>query len=754
MFNISIPELLSILLDILITIVKIALIYLITWLAGKLLRWIWRSLIIPIFQRRAYFYAYKEDGEGFYLERPLKILWFRLHRNKRWALQKDQIGYVAKRTGGGEGDAGGNFAQAENDIFFSSFSHKTHVGQVKRPAERTIPGGGAIRICEVILKRSNLEGDQYYDTPIGFINEQGEVYKYYKDRNAALKGKRLEDPILIGYARAPQLQEMKKYPGSYDTDSEAALDGIDDTTRVSEWFFFRKRKKANVKAQKISSGSTIKGFMALWTAGWRVLHAYLVDDNPDRKMRPWGIGFAVEDFWRNLFTRDAFGFSLDARAVAALLLADKEGFYLRDGEQGAEDKKGMWPTALLSLVCFLCAFPLLNRWTALEHWFEGLVGPQISKVIALILLFFGLWLIVHIFRLLCYDATDRFESFLNKMNNNVGTTNWNTELIITSVIGLILSVFSVHYLFFPIFFCALVVIIGQRVVFGPAPWPVEYPYDESDGQSGEEEEEEDNEEDCDEKIEHSAEIYSMGKSLKLSFQIPYKNDKLKSLRATNPFREGIPAQYAEIVREMINSEYSEEVYSHIRYVKNKIDKFVEKHHLSFMEKISLILRLAQNITYHHDWNSEELLPQPDEQQPKEYLLKNRDEGMDGKGYIEYCRYPTETLHDKRGDCDCHAALAASLFAACGLRCCFFTNFTNDGSGHAAMGIEINDELKKLSNDSNCFTFEGKSYIYTEATSSGLSVGDVPGGFEEMLNEKRGQYAIIEPAEFKELNHEE
>ena len=394
MLNLSIPDLLHTLQDILIIIVEIALIIIIAWLAGRLFRWLWRSLVIPIFQRRAYFYAFKEDDEGFYVEKPLRILFFiRLWRNKRWALQKDLVGYVAKRTHGSDSDKGGGSLNAENDIFFTSFAHKTHVGQVKSPAEKTMPDGSTMRICEVILKRSNVEGDKYYEAPGGFINDKGEVYKSYENRNAAIKGKKLKTPVLIGYARAPQLQEIKNFPGEYKTDSEAAGHGIEDTEeRLNEWFFFRKRKKSKVKSQKIVSGATNKGYLALWAAGWRVLHAHLIDGNPDRKMTPWGVGYAEEDFWRNIFTNEAKGFSLDARAVAALLLAEKEGFYLREGEQGAGGTKGLWPTALLSFVCYLCLFPLLNQWTALKQWFEhlfeGVVGPQISNVIALILVFF------------------------------------------------------------------------------------------------------------------------------------------------------------------------------------------------------------------------------------------------------------------------------------------------------------------------------------------------------------------------------
>lgn len=753
MFSLTIPELLQILLDILIIIAKIAFWFVIIWLAGRVILWIIRSLIIPIFQRRAYFYAFKEDSDGFYVEKPLKILWFKLRRNKRWALQKDLVGYVSKSSGSSDNDS------SQDKIFYMGFFSKTEVGQVKKPKERTDPNGGKSMICEVILKRSNLEGDTYYDAPIGFINDKGEVYKYYNNRSDALKGKKMDKPELIGYARSPKLGERKKYPGEYDTDVKAAKEGIDDTEAQTEWYFFRKRKKSKVKAQKINTQNTNKGEISLWTLGWRVLHAHCIDKNPERKQRPWGVGYAVEDFWRNLSTKDTAGFGLDARAVAALLLAEKEGFYLRSGEQGADGQKSWAPTALLALVCYICSFPywmflngLLSWISPLDEWFPAF-GPQLSTVIALILLFFLVWYFIHIIRLICYGPTAKFESLLYKINNNVGTANWNTWLIVASAIGLILSFFVVDYLFTPIFVCALIAIITNTVRYSSIEWDIESPYNDSD--SDEEEQKDDGE--SDEKIEHTASIFSAGGTRNLNFAIPFKEDGLKDLRAKNPFREGNTAEYAQRVKDMLEQEYGNNVYSKIKFVKDRVDSFVSKHHLSFLEKVNLILKLAQpdNVKYEYDSCCPELLPQSDEPQPADYLLEDRSvrkEGAEGKGYIEYCRYPTEALHDKRGDCDCHAALAAGLLSACGIRCCFFTNHTDDDTGHAAIGIEVDEDIKKFANPQNIFDYNNISFIYTETTGKDCAVGEVPPGFQKMLeNPERGTFAIIEPAIF---NNEE
>ena len=250
----------------------------------------------------------------------------------------------------------------------------------------------------------------------------------------------------------------------------------------------------------------------------------------------------------------------------------------------------------------------------------------------------------------------------------------------------------------------------------------------------------------------------MGKNCELEFKVPYKSEGLKGLRAANLFREGNTPEYSQRVRDMIERECREEVYSKIRYVKDRIDRFVSKHHLSYIEKVNLILKLAQpnNIDYAYDSCCPELLPQMDEPQPSPALLEDRRDGQEGQGYIEYCRYPSETLHDKRGDCDCHAALAVGLLAACGIRCCYFTNYTDDDEGHAAFGIEVNEDTKAFLTSANRLTYKGKEFIYTEATGTNCSIGEVPTGFQNMLNDpNRGTYAIVEPVLFnKESSDEE
>ena len=714
-------------------ILVIVLSYIALYLLSFIFRWIWRSLIVPIFQRRAYFMLLPDD-EVFYLESPLRILWFRLNRNKRWALDDIEVGYVSRPRGAHNQD------QDTNDIYFTGYGWKERVGQAK--VRDDVKYG---RICEIICKLKNSEGDEFNNNPpVGFINQKGEVYKYFTNRYAAINGEKLDEPILIGYARSPQKgkREFCKTNGER-TDAEV-VPYIDDTTTDDEWYYFQKRKKSKVKARYINSSNGITGKICFWTAGWRVLHAHL---NPDssRKYRPWGIGYVIEDFWRG-FRWDAQGFGLDSRAVAALLLAEKEGFVPREDERLRDNRKGLAPTALISLVVYLLVFHFLNHWEGIENVFP-FMGPDLSKVTMLILFFFAIWIFFfHTIRMLLYNTTDRFESLLSKMNDNVGSTGWNTVLIIVCLLGLVSSMFLVDYTFFPIFLSSFISIVVNRAVFVQHKWEVENPLEKIEDSR---EEEDCQEKDDNEIVEHNVLLRTALSQLHMQFKIAYNTDKLKLLRKSNPFREGNTGNYSQRVCQMVKRELEGSLYSKLGFVSSRIKHFSRQNNLSHIETINLILKIAQpnNIAYIYDCDSVELLPQPDEPQPDPSLLTNCTIGVDGEGYKEYCRFPSETLYDKHGDCDCHAALAVGLLSACGIRCCYITGETDDQTGHAALGIEATDCLSSFFSSDNCFSYQGYQFIYVEATGKDCIIGEIPEGFKSMLDKSDStSYAIIEPFE--------
>lgn len=702
------------------------------YFASYIIRWIWRSLLLPIFQRRAYFRLLPDD-DVFYLESPLRILWFRLNRNKRWALKDSEVGYVARSSGAHNQD------QNTNDIYFTGYGMKERIGQAKVREDAKYG-----RICEIICKLRNSEGDEFNNNPpVGFINQKGEVYKYFANRDAAINEKRLEEPMLIGYARSPQKGKRELFKTNGERTDAEVVPYIESTSADDEWLFFQKRKKNKVKARYINSSNGIIGKISLWAGGWRVLHAHLHPDS-DRKCRPWGVGYAVEDFWRG-FNGDSKGYGLDARAVAALLLAEVEGFVPREDERLRDDRKGLAPTALISLICYLLSFPSFDHWKGIENVFP-FMGPELSKVAMLILLFFAIWILIfHTIRMLLYNTTDKFESFLNKLNDNVGSTGLNTLLIVICSFGLYFSTRLIDYTFFPIFLASLVAIVINRVVFLQHKWEIENPLEKTD-----EADDDKHDADGDEFVEHDVLLTTALSDLRLKFKIAYEAEKLKALRRANPFRKGNTSNYSQEVCDMVQRELNGKLYSKLEVVSGYVKQFALKNSLSYVETISLILKIAQpnNIAYIHDSDSKELLPQPDEPQPDSSLLINSTEGEGVNGYREYCRYPSETLHDKRGDCDCHAALAVGLLSACGIRCCYLTGETDDETGHAALGIEATAPLLAFVSSNNSFSYQGRHFIYVEATGQDCRIGEIPVGFGTMLqNKDNSSYAIIEPFEY-------
>ncbi len=90
---------------------------------------------------------------------------------------------------------------------------------------------------------------------------------------------------------------------------------------------------------------------------------------------------------------------------------------------------------------------------------------------------------------------------------------------------------------------------------------------------------------------------------------------------------------------------------------------------------------------------------------------------DSTGYIEYLRYPLETVYDLTGDCDCKAILACALFKKIGYRVAFAIM-----PGHAALAITTNSSPFYANLDYN-----GTKWFYCESTGDNWKPGQLPQG---------------------------
>lgn len=95
---------------------------------------------------------------------------------------------------------------------------------------------------------------------------------------------------------------------------------------------------------------------------------------------------------------------------------------------------------------------------------------------------------------------------------------------------------------------------------------------------------------------------------------------------------------------------------------------------------------------------------------------------------EYMRYPSETLFDKEGDCDCKSFLAANILHCLGYNVIFLLS---QKLKHAAFAVECKDEwldvIPSDNVDNVVMEHNGCRYIYCESTGEGNMIGCIKDG---------------------------
>ncbi len=98
------------------------------------------------------------------------------------------------------------------------------------------------------------------------------------------------------------------------------------------------------------------------------------------------------------------------------------------------------------------------------------------------------------------------------------------------------------------------------------------------------------------------------------------------------------------------------------------------------------------------------------------------------GKQQYTNYPIETLVEKRGDCEDHAILAATVLREMGMDTILIVMEQTDGKAHAALGVRATSQLP-----GTYVEFEGRRYYYCEATPAGTwRFGEIPADLSESL----------------------
>ena len=769
---ITIASLLESLAGLGVLILKIALLYVVLRISSGLFVWIWRTLLVPIFEKRAYFYRYNSEGI-FYSERGILGL-FRIGRNYRSRINDTLVGYIATKRGQKDENPGAN-------KIYLRRKGREFVGEAKSKDEEgnSYTNKQGETVCKIFLTDPDGEGGYEVNVnAVGYVDKEGRVFKYYANREDWKNDKKLDEPEFIGECETPSVKIKGKFDKTGGERSDADVlqyiewkanesrfhrteenpsnveckEQLIDERRTyldqngvfqmdDSWHFFRRNWPLfkRVKSKVMTGGGAVNDgqrfpYAFLSAKLWRILHVY--PTGWDCKAKAWGYGYCTEGF-RNPFTQNSKDFPMITRAAAALLLADKEGFYPGNDEVVSDGVPGAAATALLSLFIYILLFPLTTILSS-SHTLFPFLGTEYSSVVSLISYFFILWLcIVNPIRCIIRYDHEWLEAFLEQLNRNVGVLGWMSTLVVSLVIGLFGSMFlyGMDYQFFPLFFNALVAILVNWAFFHQQPWAIsgiheDFVPDETENEDSEQENTDDEGETVE--IRHKTSLILPTKTVVFDEIIKINPDLLKELRLKNPFRKHRNCSYENTVRAMIEQELYGELYSKIHFVKSLISSYVNKYHLTPVEKVRLILRLCQpeNIDYMSDEECEELYKGFDDDNG--FLQKQKN-----KGFSDYCRFPSETIYDKRGDCDCHAAFGAALFAACGFRSCFMVN-----EDHAMCGIECTDELKAYQRGKeNSFVKDNKTFIILETTGS-FGIDEVM-PFQAEMAEKNDS-VIIEP----------
>lgn len=784
--GISIESLLGTLASFGYIILKLVLLYLVMRIGSALFVWIWRTIFVPIFEKRAYFYSYNQEGV-FYHERKILGI-FRFGRNFRSRINDTLVGYVATKRGrkNENSDANRIYLKRRGRTFVGEAKAKYLDG--KEWKYETNNKGE--RVCNIYLTFPGAEGGTEFDpNPVGYVDQNGKVFKYYLDREHWKKDIKLEEPEFIGQCETPKAKDGKKDPTGGERDDADVLQYIQweanesnffkseedcenngggelsETIIIDErrtfvnkegkgqmdgtWLFFRRNRPffRKVKSKQMDGGNVKDGarfpYAFLSSKLWRILHVY--PTYWDCKAMAWGYGYCLEGF-RNPFKQKSEDYPMITRAAAALLLAQKEGFYLDPDEVVSDGVPGAAATALFSLLVYILLYPFLLKLSSVELF--QFLGKEYSSVITLVGLYFILWLcIINPIRCIVRLDHDGFESFLELLNKNVGVLGWMSTIIVATVIGALGAAFlkGFDYVLIPLFLSTLTAVLFNWAFYHQEPWAIsgiyeDFKKDDSEEENNKQEEEKKEDQEGNEKIRHQAQLYLPTKRINFDEMILIDSEKLKQLRIENPFRKSLISDYENTVHDMIQREFNGDLYSKIMYLRSRVGAYVNKYHLSSVEKVKLILRICQpeNVDYQYDHECPELYEGFDEENP--LLQKNLK-----KGFREYCRFPTETIHDKRGDCDCHAAFGAALLAACGYRSCFSLGNTALGY-HAMCGIECTPELQAYCQPDNSFVKDGMTFILLETTGQ-FGLEDKAESQESMSEDNTT--VIIEPYQKKE-----
>lgn len=672
------------------------------------------GLFAFVFGHRANFYRYFSGGV-FYAEKFLKIFFIKFYRNKKWALEYGKVGHVYR-----------SFWRSQDKSIPAKIYTTSH-GQREEVAHAIFVDDKVSNVKKVDIHMVTHLADGTRATErsaVGYVDQNGDVYKYFLSYDHFDRNQRLVIPVKIGSCRNLTRKSRKDfatqgedtdagvlgYIVNTEGDSFASYDGINLN---SNWFSFRMNhpKKKEVQSALFDATRTtgIRRFLDLFI--YKFIN--VIPLNWTVKSKPYGYGFVKQNhhLWKN---PDLNEISLLWIGGAALLLLEEHGFYKYEDDSLGVDKPGWAETALISLLTFLSVYHPLLRLSGFLNLFP-FIGAELSLVVSMFIGFLGIWGSIRFMYEYVLGRPYPAMKILSMLNTNTGAMWWSDTAIVIALVGFICSFFWFPLTLTPAFGSMLFTLILNRNVFPQRKWPVRDPFRSGSSSSGG---------DTDPIPENFVErVYEWEykttfSNERFSIKLSFDPEQINILRKLNPF-SGTYGAFCPAVKKMLEDEMTSKlddlvipppINPTLTKFAGLIDAELGRKRMTEIDRINAKLAFVQQaISYRVDGESEPLIAAG--------IFENKENR-------EYCRYSRETLYDQEGDCDCKAELAAALYLQAGSRVAYVTS-----QDHAAIGISA-QSLGNLRQyfPSPFITWQNEDFLFCETTAGGWLVGEPPKEF--------------------------
>lgn len=419
--------------------------------------------------------------------------------------------------------------------------------------------------------------------------------------------------------------------------------------------------------------------------------------------------------------------SPESRACAFSLffnLYNKNNYteYYKDRPYGWRD------TALLTSFIYSLLY-LIGYVLAKFVWKETFIDGNELLVYEFIAFYFLLWALVRQLKIYSIESLNSIQPKLDLFNKSLGHKWFDYTIIFFGLLFFgFIGDFYQSLDWIPLVIAILVgIIVNMLCKPAHSPWIIKNSFvDNDDFEDYENEEPINPNGDIARTYDWDLDSKVSNQKLHGSLTLYFDAATITDLRQLNPFYDQLKEKaYKEYILDMFH--YMKEhksLIARLRYIIYKIERMCEKHSLHELDKIQFILDFVQ--------------------EPNIKFCMNKDSEAVNR-YVDYIRFPDETLYDKEGDSNSKALLAAMLFHLMKHNVLYLHSHIQE---HAAIGVEVNPSwLRTLGSkqtiEEMTLEYNGKKYIFCETTGDTLRVIDVMEGMRLEDFEEKVELPVIE-----------